>query len=47
MNALKALLDGGHITLKQYLERLPDGIIPLRDQLIEESDAESARMEEK
>lgn len=36
MNALKALLDGGHITLKQYLERLPDGVIPLRDGLIEE-----------
>lgn len=42
MNALKALLDGGHITLRQYLERLPDGIIPLRDQLIAESEPQNS-----
>ncbi|MBQ8510566.1 MAG: hypothetical protein IJ493_11735 [Clostridia bacterium] len=34
--ALDKLLDGGHITLKQYLERLPDGVIPMRAQLIDE-----------
>ena len=34
--ALKALLDGGHITVRQYLERLPDGIIPGKESLIEE-----------
>lgn len=39
VTALKALLDGGHITLKQYLERLPDGIIPLREELINELEA--------
>jgi len=33
---LTKLLDGGHITLLQYLERIPDGIIPQKTQLIEE-----------
>lgn len=33
---LTRLLDGGHITLKQYLERVPDGVIPAREALITE-----------
>ncbi len=36
LSELARLLEGGHITLKQYLERLPDGVIPLREQLIAE-----------
>ena len=30
---LNTLLDGGHITLAQYLARVPDGVIPKRDEL--------------
>jgi hypothetical protein len=33
-NTLQKLLDGGHITLRQYLEQLPTGILPMRGQLI-------------
>ncbi len=33
---LGKLLDGGHITLKQYLERIPEGIIPMKDELLTE-----------
>ncbi len=33
---LSSLLDGGHITTKQYLERLPDGVLPQRERLIAE-----------
>lgn len=33
---LSKLLEGGHITLVQYLERMPDGIISGRDTLISE-----------
>ena len=36
LTALKELLDKGHITLRQYLERIPDGIIPAKDALIAE-----------
>ena len=36
LTTLNALLDGGHITLRQYLERIPDGVIPAREQLISE-----------
>ncbi len=36
LNVLDRLLDGGHIDLRQYLERLPDGVLPMRDQLLEE-----------
>ena len=39
-NTLEKLLDGGHITLKQYLEQLPTGILPMRGRLI-------AQLEEK
>ena len=33
---LKSLLDGGHISVKQYLERVPEGVIPQREALIAE-----------
>ncbi len=33
-NTLEKLLADGHITLKQYLEQLPAGILPMRGQLI-------------
>ena len=33
-NTLERLLDSGHITLKQYLEQLPAGILPMRGQLL-------------
>lgn len=39
-NTLEKLLEGGHITLKQYLEQLPTGILPMRGRLI-------AQLEEK
>lgn len=39
LTALKSLLDGGYITFAEYLERLPDGVIPLRDELIAAHDA--------
>ena len=32
---LDRLLDGGHITVVEYLERLPDGLLPNRLGLIE------------
>lgn len=35
-NALDRLLEGGHITLKQYLEQLPAGILPMRGRLLSE-----------
>lgn len=38
-NTLQQLLNGGHITLKQYLEQLPSGILPMRGQLIAQLDA--------
>ena len=38
-NTLQHLLDGGHITLKQYLEQLPAGILPMRGQLIAQLEA--------
>ena len=34
--ALDRLLDGGYITLQQYLECLPSGILPMRGRLIEQ-----------
>ncbi len=33
-NALDKLLEGGHITLRQYLEQLPTGILPMRGRLL-------------
>ena len=33
-NTLEKLLEGGHISLKQYLEQLPMGILPMRGHLI-------------
>ncbi len=47
LSELKNLLDGGHITLKQYLERVPDGVIPLRDKLIEEIEVPAADSDDK
>ncbi len=38
--SLNALLDGGHITLAQYLARVPDGVIPMRDQLLSDINEE-------
>lgn len=40
-NALDRLLDGGHITLKQYLEQLPTGILPMRARLLAEIERDS------
>jgi len=36
VNTLDRLLDGGHINLRQYLERLPDGVISDKTGLIDE-----------
>lgn len=33
---LEKLLDGGHITLEQYLEMLPTGLLPMRERLLEQ-----------
>ncbi|MBQ7320238.1 MAG: hypothetical protein IJW97_08715 [Clostridia bacterium] len=35
-STLDRLLDGGHITLRQYLECLPAGILPMRAKLLED-----------
>jgi hypothetical protein len=40
-NTLDRLLDGGHITLKQYLEQLPGGILPMRGRLLNEIEQSS------
>jgi hypothetical protein len=37
VTTLEALLREGHITLEQYLERIPDGYVARRDELIRES----------
>ncbi len=42
LSELTKLLEGGHITLKQYLERVPDGVIPGREALITELSAENS-----
>lgn len=39
INTLDSLLSLGHITLKQYLERIPNDIIPKKNELIEEISA--------
>ena len=36
LQTLDNLLKGGKLTLKQYLERLPDGHIPMKQELLEE-----------
>jgi hypothetical protein len=36
MQTLDALLNSGHITIDQYLARVPNGVIPKRQELIEE-----------
>lgn len=40
-NALDKLLDGGHITLRQYLEQLPAGILPMRAKLLSKIEKDS------
>ncbi len=46
LSTLNNLLSGGHISLPQYLKRLPDGIIPDREDLLAEAiAAESAKKE--
>lgn len=37
LSTLNNLLSGGHISLSQYLKRLPDGIIPDREDLLAEA----------
>ena len=37
ITTLESLLREGHITLEQYLERIPDGYVARRDELIRES----------
>lgn len=46
VSELSKLLEGGHITFKQYLERIPDGIIPKHNELLEELNKISNQMEE-
>ncbi|MBO4355966.1 MAG: hypothetical protein J5850_03850 [Clostridia bacterium] len=46
VNTLNQLLSGGHITVSEYLERLPDGIIPDRNKLINAHRGESKVKEE-
>ena len=36
MQTLDALLQAGHITMVQYLERIPQGIVPKKQELIDE-----------
>ena len=43
LSTLDRLLDGGYITLRQYLECLPNGILPMRGKLLEEIPAVSER----
>ena len=40
LQTLDNLLKGGKITMKQYLERLPDGHIPMKQELLAETAAE-------
>lgn len=43
LNTLDNLLSQGHITFLQYLKRLPENIIPAKQQLIEEAEASAER----
>lgn len=47
LSELTRLLDSGHITLQQYLERVPDGVIPGRESLIAELRAKQTETEVK
>lgn len=42
-SVLDRLLEGGHITLAQYVARLPDGVMPQRQELLEDITAGSAQ----
>ncbi|MBE6619850.1 MAG: hypothetical protein E7625_00600 [Ruminococcaceae bacterium] len=44
-NTLEKLLDGGHITLEQYLEQLPAGILPMRGLLLSQWKEQRAKEE--
>ena len=44
MQTLDQLLQNGHITIEQYLERLPDGYIPGRRKLLAEIKARNQQM---
>ncbi len=47
VSTLDRLLDNGHITLRQYLERLPDGVITDRDGILSECGGERGGRNEK
>jgi hypothetical protein len=42
-SVLDRLLDGGHITLTEYLERLPEGLLPNKEVLMEAHRKETTR----
>lgn len=44
MQTLDQLLQNGHITIEQYLERIPDGYIPGRRKLLTEIKAQRQQM---
>lgn len=46
LNTLDNLLTQGHITFSQYLKRLPDNIIPSKQELLEEIEASTERTEQ-
>ncbi|MBQ4649056.1 MAG: hypothetical protein IJB76_07840 [Clostridia bacterium] len=46
LNTLDALLQAGKITLKQYLERIPDKLIPKKNELLEEVSAAASEEKE-
>jgi len=41
VSTLDRLLEGGHISFKQYLDRLPDGVISNKSGLIDEIDGDA------
>lgn len=45
INTLNSLLQSGSITLKQYLERIPESLIPKRQELLEEVSATESTAE--
>lgn len=45
-SVLDRLLEGGHITLSQYVARLPDGVMPERQELLDEIAAQNQYKQE-